>query len=72
MAIETPEATAVFKIQGMNSPGRAQRLKHAADKLDGVLRVDIDYILDTATVKYNPEKLTLAQVRKGLGPSNRA
>ena len=62
MAIGRGEATVILKIQGMNNAGRAERLRYAADKLDGVLQVDIDYILDTATVKYDPDKLTLAQV----------
>ena len=56
------EATAILKIQGMSNAGRAERFRHAADKLDGVLQVDIDYILDTATIRYDPNRLTLAQV----------
>jgi len=62
MTIGKGEATAILKIQGMNRAGRAERFRHAADKLDGILRVDIDYILDTATVEYDPDKLTRAQI----------
>jgi len=66
------EATAILKIHGMSESGRAQRLRRAADKLDGVFLVDINYILDNVTISYNPDKLTLAQVRKKLDPSVRS
>ncbi len=64
------EATAILKIRGMTESGQAQRLRRAAVKLDGILRVDINYILDSVTVKYDANKLTPAQVRKKLAPSN--
>jgi hypothetical protein len=47
----------------MDNPGRAKQLRHAADKLDGVLRVDINYISDTATIRYDADRLTLAEVK---------
>jgi copper chaperone CopZ len=60
------EATAIIKIQDMGKSGRAQRLKRAAEKLDGVLLVDINYILDNVTIKYDADKLTLVQIEKKL------
>jgi cation transport ATPase len=57
------EGTAILKIQGMDNSGRAEQLRRAADKLDGVLRIDINYIHDTATIKYDADRLTLGQVR---------
>lgn len=66
MTLRKGEATAILKIQGMNNSGRARRLKRAVYKLDGVSRVDINYILDTATIRYDTAKLTLAQVRKEI------
>ena len=66
------EATVVLKLQGMSDSGQAKRLRRTAAKLDGVLRVDINYILDSVTVKYDADKLTPAQVKKKLAPSNRA
>jgi hypothetical protein len=57
------EATAILKIQGMDNPGRAQRLRRAAEELDGVLRVDINYISDTSTIRYDADRLTLAEVK---------
>jgi len=66
MTYRTREATAILRIDGMGRRGRAERLRIAAGKLDGVLLVDINYILDNVTVSYNPDKLTLAQVRRKL------
>lgn len=65
-------AIAVLKIRGMSDSGQARELRRAAAKLDGILRVDINYILDSVTVKYDADKLTSAQVRKKLAPSNHA
>jgi copper chaperone CopZ len=64
------EAIAILKIRGINDSGQARRLRSAAAKLDGVLRVDINYILDSVTVKYDADKLTSAQVKKKLVPGN--
>jgi copper chaperone CopZ len=62
--------TAILKIRGMSNSGQARRLQRAAGKLDGILRVDINYILDSVTVKYDSDKLTPAQVREKLEPTN--
>lgn len=62
------EATAILKIRGMSNSGEARRLRLSAGKLDGILRVDINYILDSVTVKYDADKLTTAQIRKKLTP----
>jgi hypothetical protein len=72
MTYRTREATAILKIDGMSRRGRADRLRIAAGKLDGVFLVDINYILDNVTVSYNPDKLTLAQVRRKLDPGKHA
>jgi cation transport ATPase len=66
MLTEKGKATAVLKIHGMDRPGRAQELRRAADKLDGVLRVDINYISETATIEYDADRLTLAQVAEPI------
>lgn len=72
MTIKRHDATAILKIQGMNDPGQAQRLKRAVGTLDGVLRVDTNYILDSVTIKYDADKITLAQIKKKLGQNIRA
>jgi len=65
-------ATAILKIRGMSKSGRAERLRRSASKLDGVILVDINYILDNVTIGYDPNKLTLAQIRNKVDPSTRA
>jgi copper chaperone CopZ len=57
------EATAVLKIRGMDNPGRAQKLRRALEELDGVIQVDINYISDTSTIRYDADRLTLAEVK---------
>jgi copper chaperone CopZ len=66
MKTKRPEGAATFKIREMSSPGRALRFRLAVGNLDGVLRVDTNYILDTVTVKYDADKLTLAQIKRIL------
>jgi copper chaperone CopZ len=60
------EATIVLKLQGMSDSGQAQRLRSTAAKLDGILRFDVNYILDSVTVKYDADKLTPARIKKKL------
>jgi copper chaperone CopZ len=63
------EATATLKLRQMNEKGRAQRLKRAIGSLDGISKVDINYILDTVTVTYDSSGLTLAQIKKKVDQS---
>jgi P-type Cu+ transporter len=65
------QATAILHIQGMNRSGRANRLRRSAAKLNGVSLVDINYILDNVTIGYDPDKLTLAQIKRKVEPSTR-
>jgi len=65
-------AIAILKLQGMSDSGQAQRFRRTSAKLDGILRVDINYILDSVTVKYDANKLTSAQIRKKLALRNHA
>ena len=60
------KATAILKMRGMSDSGQARTFRRAAAKLDGVLQVDINYILDSVTVMYDADKLTPAQVREKL------
>jgi len=66
------EATAILKIRGMSDSVQAQRFRRTAARLDGILRVDINYILDSVTVKYDADKLTSAEIRKKLALRNHA
>jgi hypothetical protein len=67
MITEKEKAVAVLKIRGMDNWGRAKELKRVADGLDGILRVDINYISEMATVEYDASRLTLAQVAEPFG-----
>ena len=66
MITEKEKAIAVLKIRGMDISGRVEELRRAADKLDGVHRVDINYISETATIEYDADRLTLAQVAEPI------
>ena len=66
------QAIAILKVEGMGKSGRAERLRRSAAGLDGVFLVDINYILDNVTIGYDPDKLTLAQIKKKVDPSTNA
>ena len=66
------EATAILKIRGMGDSLQAQRFRRTAAKLDGILRVDVNYILDSVTVKYDADKLTSDQIKRKLVLRNRS
>ncbi|MDA4115157.1 MAG: copper resistance protein CopZ [Thaumarchaeota archaeon] len=53
----------------MSKSGRAESLRRSAAGLDGVFLVDVNYILDNVTIGYDPDKLTLAQIRRKVVPS---
>jgi Heavy-metal-associated domain len=66
------EAIAILKLRGLNDRGQAQRFRRTAAKVDGILQVDINYILDSVTVKYDADKLSSAQIRKKLALGRQA
>jgi copper chaperone CopZ len=66
------EAIAILKLRGMSDRGQAQRFRRTAAKLDGILRVEINYILDSVTVKYDADKLTSTQIKEKLALRNHA
>jgi copper chaperone CopZ len=57
------EAEAIFKVPGMSVRGRAQRLKRDVGELDGILRIDVNYILDSVSIRYDANKLTLGKIK---------
>jgi copper chaperone CopZ len=69
MTSRKEEGIIILKIPGMNESGRAQRLRRAVEKLDGVFQVDINYIRDVVTIKYDANRLTATQVKKKLDSS---
>jgi copper chaperone CopZ len=63
------EAAATFKLHRMNDPGRSKRLRRAMSNLEGISKVDINYILDTVSIKYDANSLTLDQIKKKVDRS---
>jgi len=57
------EAVAIFRVPRMSVRGRAQRLRREVGKLDGISLVDINYILDTVSISYDPSKLTRDRIK---------
>jgi copper chaperone CopZ len=60
------EALALFSVPGMSVAGRSQELRQAIGKLDGVLQLEVNYILDTVSIKYDAGKLTLDRIREEI------
>jgi copper chaperone CopZ len=65
------EATAFFKLQGGDESGQAERLRRALDKLNGVLEVNMNFILDTVSIRYDSEIVTRDQIKKKVDRSNK-
>jgi len=63
------DATATFKLRGMNDSGQSRRLRRAIGSSDGIAKVDINYILDTVSIRYDANRLTLDQIRKKVDRS---
>ena len=61
------EAVAIFKAPGMNISGQAQKLRKRMNELDGILQIEVNYILDTVSIVYDSDKLTLRKIRKKIG-----
>jgi copper chaperone CopZ len=58
------EAKAFFKLRGMQDKGRSRRLKQALGEVDGVIKVEVNFILDTVSVEYDPDKLMLDDIKE--------
>lgn len=56
-------ATSIVAIEGADQPGRIEKLMKALNQLPGVRGIEINYLLDTAKVRYDPTKLSLARIK---------
>jgi hypothetical protein len=63
------EAFAILRAPGMNVVGRAEKLRSDFGKLDGILEIEINYILDTVSIRYDSDKLTLANIKSKIDTS---
>jgi copper chaperone CopZ len=59
-------AVAIFSAPGMNVTGRAQKLKREVNKLEGIFEIDINYILDSVSIRYDSRRVTLAEIRRKI------
>ncbi len=65
------EATAFFKLRGGDESGQPARLRRALGRLDGILEVKFNFILDTISIRYDSETVTRDQIKKEVDQSNK-
>jgi hypothetical protein len=65
------EATAFFKLFGGGESGRSESLRRVLGKLDGVLEVNVNFILDTVSIRYNADEVTREELKKKVDRSNK-
>lgn len=56
-------ATSIFAIEGTDRPGHVEKLKKALNGMPGFMGIEINYLLDTAKVRYDPNQLSLARIK---------
>lgn len=59
-------ATSIFSIDAADRPGEMERLLKALKALPGMRGIEINYLLDTAKVRYDPTKLSLARIKAAM------
>jgi copper chaperone CopZ len=59
-------ATSIFLIEGADRPGQVEKLKKTLEVMPGVRGIEINYLLDTAKVRYDPSKLSLARIKAAM------
>jgi copper chaperone CopZ len=59
-------ATSIFSIEVADRPGEMERLLKALKALPGMRGIEINYLLDTAKVRYDPTKLSLARIKAAV------
>jgi copper chaperone CopZ len=59
-------AITIFSIQGADQPGQAAKVRKALKGMPGVRAIEINYLLDTAEVRYDPNELSLDRIKAAL------
>jgi copper chaperone CopZ len=59
-------ATSIFSIEGADRPGQAERVRKALKDMPGIRGVEINYLLGTAKVRYDPNQLSLDRIKAAL------
>jgi copper chaperone CopZ len=65
------EATAFFKLLGGDESGKPERLSRVLSKIDGVLEVKVNFILDIISIRYDSERVTREEIKKRVDRSNK-
>jgi copper chaperone CopZ len=60
------EAVAIFKAPGMNIAGQLQKLRKNVNELDGILHIQVNYILDTVSISYDSDRVSLSKIKKTI------
>ena len=60
------EARAIFNVPGLSPKNAALILNWEAGKLDGIIAVEINHILDTVYIRYDTRRLTLDALTKNI------
>lgn len=59
-------ATSIFAIEGADVPGQVEKLKEALKAMPGFMEIEINYLLDTAKVRYDPNQLSLSRIKAAM------
>jgi len=60
------KARGVFRILNMDCTSCTRAISRTLYKLDGVIDVSFNYITDKIDVEYDPEKVTMEDVKKAV------
>jgi len=61
---EDKKNTVTIPIEGMTCAACANRIEKALGRMDGVLRVSVNFATEKATVEYNPQKIRISAIRQ--------
>jgi copper chaperone CopZ len=62
------KAVATFKTPGVNISGQAVKLRKNVNELDGILHIEFNFILDTISIVYDSDRVTLPTIQKTIDP----
>jgi hypothetical protein len=66
MAKSGSAAMVILKTHGMGIQGRARRLRSDLGKLEGIREIDFNYIMDSVSIRYDSNKLTIDEIRSAV------
>ena len=54
----------ILKISGMTCATCAQTIEKTLNKKEGIYKTSVNFAIETATVEYNPEQISIAGIKK--------